>query len=220
VIEALKPDLIIMDKEENTFDMANECMFPLWISHIRSIQDVVGALKSLSVVLATENEDGNFVQKSLESLINRYEKVFDMTSLAFSTPIAHQLLPLIFIKELPVNLKILENKKWLYLIWRKPYMGIGKDTFIYSMFDCLNLAQSLYDFDEKYPVFDIKWIKEQKPLLLCSSEPYPFEKKWQKVKEETGAELLLINGELMSWFGIRSLIFLESLISKNSHNPK
>jgi ABC-type Fe3+-hydroxamate transport system substrate-binding protein len=109
-----------------------------------------------------------------------------------------------------------------YLIWKNPYMSVGKDTFIHSI---LHKAGFINVFDNhiRYPE-----ISEDMLLDCCadfvflSSEPYPFKKKHITEikailsKKNPNTKVLLVDGESFSWYGSRLLTsadYLNDLIN-------
>jgi len=91
-----------------------------------------------------------------------------------------------------------------YIIWKNPYMAIGSDTFIAQVFNLVGLKLSRL---EKYPELTEAEIKEK--YCLFSSEPYPFAKDFDELTH-FGFKAALIDGEKISWYGVRNLKFLES----------
>lgn len=93
--------------------------------------------------------------------------------------------------------------KVLYLVWRKPFMGVGKNSFINSMLEMCGFENILPDPQERYPNLTAEEIKELNPeLVLLSSEPYPFEE--ANIKEIRDilpyATIELVDGEMFSWY--------------------
>jgi ABC-type Fe3+-hydroxamate transport system substrate-binding protein len=102
----------------------------------------------------------------------------------------------------------LENQKKisvLYLIWKKPYMSIGGDTYIHSMLQIAGF-ESVTKHLTRYPI--IKEI-EIPDFIFLSSEPYPFtEKDIDEVqKNYPKSKILLVDGEMFSWYGKRMHLF-------------
>lgn len=100
-----------------------------------------------------------------------------------------------------------QQVRTLYLIWQKPYMSIGGDTFINSMLQKSGFKNALANAI-RYPEVTIEEIKVLKPdVLLLSSEPFPFKQKHiNELKELTGIEkIILVDGEIFSWYGSRML---------------
>lgn len=95
----------------------------------------------------------------------------------------------------------------LYLIWQKPYMTVGGDTFINNMLQKAGFTNMLTD-SKRYPEITIDAIKTLKPdVLMLSSEPFPFKQKHiNELRKITGVEkIVLCDGELFSWYGSRML---------------
>lgn len=103
------------------------------------------------------------------------------------------------------SLNIYPNKGALYLIWRKPYMTVGGDTFINQLMEFAGFNNLRKNFT-RYPVVSPEEIKELKPeFILLSSEPYPFKNK--HIEEfrilSPSSRIILVDGEMFSWYGSR-----------------
>jgi ABC-type Fe3+-hydroxamate transport system substrate-binding protein len=90
-----------------------------------------------------------------------------------------------------------------YLIWKDPYMTIGKDTFIHFIMNYCGI-ENVYNQYSRYPTIDVADIKSKNPeVILLSSEPFPFKEKHrlelQKYLPE--AKILLVDGRDFSWYG-------------------
>lgn len=92
-----------------------------------------------------------------------------------------------------------------YLIWKDPWMTVGRDTYIHDILDHWNLP-NVFANKKRYPKITLEDIKKQNPdLILLSSEPYPFKEKHMTQIEEAcpAARVLLVEGEWFSWYGSR-----------------
>ncbi len=93
-----------------------------------------------------------------------------------------------------------------YLIWQKPYMTVGNDTYIsnflkeFGFLNCLPEAA-------RYPEITLKKLVELKPdFILLSSEPFPFKTSHaENIQHLTGIPTYLIDGSYCSWYGSRLL---------------
>lgn len=197
-VAALVPDLVIFDKEENTKSMADSCPYPYFATHVESVQDMPRALRLLAQQLNNQ---------ALIGLAARFQRVLNNP-----TPISAGALPLVEHKDAAANSVLMDARPWLYLIWRKPYMSIGRHTFIYSVFAHLGLSHKLLAFDDNYPQLTIDQIRILNPILLCSTEPYPFAKQLITTQQELQLPAVLVDGEPLCWYGIRCLRFLESRV--------
>ncbi|MEL7833501.1 helical backbone metal receptor [Fodinibius sp. Rm-B-1B1-1] len=130
-------------------------------------------------------------------VIHQLAKTFDQTSKA---------------KQLISNIQqALENRPEVpklntaYLIWKDPWMTVGRDTYIHDILDHWNFP-NVFANRERYPKITLEDIKKQNPdLILLSSEPYPFKEKHMAQIEEAcpAARVLLVEGEWFSWYGSR-----------------
>ena len=104
------------------------------------------------------------------------------------------------------NTRKFETRRAFYMIWRKPWMAAGKNTFINSMLSKIGLTNCVEQ--TRYPELTDDQIRELSPdLILLSSEPYPFkEKHIQELNEILPqAKVVLVDGEMFSWYGSRLL---------------
>ncbi len=105
----------------------------------------------------------------------------------------------------------------LYVIWKDPWMTISPDTYIADVLGQVGLevmpAQQLgLDADRPYPIFHADQVRHW-PLdaILLSSEPYAFQTadiepiKLEFGLNEASIPVILVDGELLSWYGSRSL---------------
>jgi hypothetical protein len=226
------PSLIILDKDENPREFTSEMPLRWLATHIRRIEDVAPALKEMAAVFTEYNDQS--VAGNLLTLAARWEKVAQTPNKVspwqgLATPefpglIEWLIAPAAAAREKPRPETRPETRpnmrpSVVYVIWKNPWMAITVDTFIGSVLlktgwsrDDLWPSQSA----QLYPVFE-KTDLPAHAILLLSTEPYPFAS--SKVRAEvmsefagSGHALALIDGESLSWFGSRSLRFLESAL--------
>ncbi len=94
-------------------------------------------------------------------------------------------------------------------------MAVSRETFIGSIFDHLGLGDKMWSRSEKYPEVDLAQFDPATTLLLFSTEPYPFANRRKEIAK-LGFPTALVDGEGYTWFGVRSLRFLQSLATSNS----
>lgn len=182
-IRALQPDLIIANKEENDQAQIEELMqeFPVWISDIETVTDALAMIQGVGHVTGT--------------VASAYRQV-SRIRMAF--------------KEIPE----LSNTPTAYFIWRKPWMVAGHSTYIDDLLKHCGMVNVFADRPSRYPEVSNEEVMAARPgLILLSSEPYPF-------KEQHMAELralcpqamiLLVDGEMFSWYGSRMVEAAEYL---------
>jgi len=107
----------------------------------------------------------------------------------------------------------------LYLIWRGPWMTVARDTYIARMLARVNW-QTLPAVEggphgaARYPMVrgDEDWLAEVQQVLL-SSEPYAFGPQHIDAARALcpGAQVRIVDGELISWYGPRAAAGLSYL---------
>ena len=195
-LAALEPDLIIANKEENKqADVeALSKNFPVWVSDINNLEDALQMIGGIGAITGKEC-DANVLRQNIKIAFENY-------------------------KPPATNYKL----KTAYLIWKKPYMTVGGDTFINDMLQQAGFT-NVFSSSKRYPqitIPDLQAVDCQ--LLLLSSEPYPFK---QADIDELQSELphtriLLVDGEMFSWYGSRLLhtpAYFQSLRQQTAAMP-
>lgn len=100
----------------------------------------------------------------------------------------------------------------LYCIWQDPWMSISDDTYIARMLAEIGWRTPQLG-DTRYPSFT--WseaLVAQIDGVLLSSEPYRFTQAHvDALEQQIGKPVHLVDGEMMSWYGSRSLAGLGYL---------
>ena len=94
----------------------------------------------------------------------------------------------------------------LYCIWQDPWMSVSSDTYIAAML--AELGWRVPDLGAaRYPVFS--WdeqLVDGLDAVLLSTEPYRFTGAHvDALEKQIGIPVLLVDGEMMSWYGSRAL---------------
>ena len=175
LIKKLQPDLIIANKEENVKEQIEELAKDLNVW----ITDV----NSLGDALAMIKDVGQLThkEKNTGAMITRIKNEFSQLQ--------------------TTNYKL----QTAYLIWQKPYMTVGGDTFINDMMNHCGL-QNIFEHRKRYPEIRIDELSTSAcQVILLSSEPYPFKQKHvdELQQQLPGKKIILVDGEMFSWYGSR-----------------
>ncbi len=178
-VQSLEPDLIIANKEENDREQIKLLAqsFPTWVSDVPTVDVALQLIKDLGALVDEEANASQLLQAIRKKII-QLEEMRNASSVSV-----------------------------LYLIWQNPYMTIGGDTFISDMLR-LGGFQNVCGNLRRYPQLEEKDIRQlPADLIFLSSEPYPFKAKHQKEIQALfpKKEVLLVNGEMFSWYGSRLL---------------
>lgn len=198
-------DLLLMDRQENTLEMSQSTPVAQVSSDIRSISDVTFFLRDLSQLFLQHR-----VRDHLLRLADRWEAVGKLKAVTplWKLPVAK------WLTNVPQEAAI---DTVVYLIWRNPWMAASGDTFIGSVIHKLGLSceQLVTENAQLYPTLQLNDFNLNRTLFLLSSEPYPFDKKQHELKSVGFKYAAIVDGESYSWFGLRTLQFLENHIRSN-----
>ena len=194
IIRELNPTHLLVNVDENRKDIVESLskFIPnIIVTHPRSPLDNLDLYKLLGGIFRQENA-AKSLSLDLKLLLKKLEALR---------------------KQLPV-------RHVLYLIWRKPWMSVSKDTYISGMLNQINWKTVELEGNSRYPVIDnLAAIADKCDMVLLSSEPYSF--RHEHVEEcrnmSLRAKVKLIDGELVSWYGSRAVLGLRYLaaLAKN-----
>ncbi len=180
IIHDLKPDLIIANKEENVKEQVELLAkdYPVWVTDVNSLEDALMMIKDIGELTGKQSQANSLTEKISKSF-----------------------------QELSQPQTQNSKPKTAYLIWRKPYMTIGNDTFINDMLIKCGF-ENVFVSRKRYPEINIEdLLIANCQLILLSSEPYPFKQKHidELSDQLPGRKIVLVDGEMFSWYGSRLL---------------
>ncbi len=207
VIRGLKPTHILVNEEENKAEHIEACrgIADTFVSFPKSPHDIPFLLRHASEWLGVPEAGDQWacsLEQALEALGRDVEK---------------------------------GGKRWpgwgaryLYLIWREPYMAVSKDTYIEAMLGLLGMI-NVAPLESRYPQVTLEQIIDAHPnVIYLSSEPYPF--RWrdiERLQEQIGLGvqdkatimrpmIRKIDGQLLSWYGTMTVSGVKLLHSMSS----
>lgn len=190
-VAALQPDLIIANKEENTKEDIERLrtIAPVWTSDILNLED------SLDMILRI----GALTQTAIKA-----QEITDNIRRDFN----------------PDNMQLLKDQRVAYFIWYNPLMVAGSHTFLHDLLTRLGF-ENVFSAVSRYPQTQWQELQALAPdYVLLSSEPFPFKEKHLLEFSEKlpNARILLVDGELFSWYGSRlqhSLAYFKKIFAPN-----
>jgi ABC-type Fe3+-hydroxamate transport system substrate-binding protein len=174
-INALRPDLIIGNKEEN-YQAGIEQLaerYPVWMSDISTLADSLSMIRRVG-------------------LITQRKEAAD--ALAAEIAASFTALP-----------SVAEPMSAAYFIWRKPYMVAAGGTFIDEMLARAGFRNMFGELNRYPEITPEQLQAAAPQQILLSSEPYPFGEKHVAEFQEIcpTASIRIVDGELFSWYGSR-----------------
>lgn len=148
-------------------------------------------------------EHCNVLLSDINTVDDFYEFNRDLASI-FSLSQKAEALNLSIAKSLK-TVPTLQGKSVLYLIWKNPYMAAGTNTYINSVLNAVGIKNALNQ--SRYPELSETEISQSEAdYIFLSSEPYPFkEKHIEALKKISTAKIILVDGEVFSWYSQRLL---------------
>lgn len=177
-IKALNPDIILCNKEENTQEMIAELekIAPVHLSDIYTIKDCLELIDMYGIIFSVESH----AQAIISTIRKEQEKFQD------------------FIKDQP-------KLKTAYFIWKTPWMVAANDNFINALLSVAKF-ENYFQALERYPEIDLdKDLEQDVEVIMLSTEPFPFKEEHIEAMRAKfpQAKVLLVDGELFSWYGSR-----------------
>lgn len=173
LIASLSPDLILLNKEENTKEIyfALKEIAPVFVSEVVNLEDNYRMIIQLGELTNTSSKAEEIVKETIENFA-----------------------------QLDSNIS---PKNVLYFIWKDPYLSVGGDTFIHQMIESMGWKNIYATKKRYPQVDVMEAQKLQPDIILLSSEPYPFKEKHIQEMQVLfpKSKILLVNGEYFSWHG-------------------
>ena len=174
-IAALKPDLILGNKEENYQTGIEQLTanYPVWLSDIATLEEALRMIRQVGFITGREAEAGQLAAE---------------TAASFAALVAPE--PLV---------------SAAYFIWRKPYMVAAGGTFIDDMLGRAGFANVFAGRGRYPEIRADELATAAPARILLSSEPYPFGGKHVTEFRAIcpAARIDIVDGELFSWYGSR-----------------
>jgi len=182
-IVALRPDIVLMNEEENRVEDADELHEAGVACHTsmpRDTTETAAMVRSIGLVLAAEQA----AERIAADIEQRAERVRHEAEGRPVVPFA-------------------------YLIWREPWMTVNGTTFAHALLTQAGGLNVFSDLAERYPEIEPADLAERTPaLVLLSTEPFAFEAR--HAEELSRATQLprdafeIADGEYLSWHGSRT----------------
>jgi ABC-type Fe3+-hydroxamate transport system substrate-binding protein len=174
-ILALKPDLVIGNKEENTKEDIEELEkngISVWMSDINSFDEALEMIYQIGVLCGKESQAADLVRQ----IKIGFEEI----------------------------LQIGKGRSVLYFIWDEPTYVVGKNTFIDSVLTKIGFVNHC-NLNRYPEITELKNPNPDFVFLSSEPFPFTEQhlEKFQKLFPE--AKVKLVDGEMCSWYGSRML---------------
>jgi ABC-type Fe3+-hydroxamate transport system substrate-binding protein len=173
-VKSLYPDLVIGNKEENT------------LTDINALKEIVPVWMS-----------------DIYTLNDAYGMISGLGSVCQRDRESNNILDEIKVQFSKLN-KFSSEKSVLYLIWKEPFMGAGKDTFIDDILTEQLGFRNVLKEKSRYPSFELSAVGSP-DFIFLSTEPYPFNDSHVDGLRTLfpDSKVILVDGEYFTWYGSR-----------------
>jgi ABC-type Fe3+-hydroxamate transport system substrate-binding protein len=170
-IAALRPDLVVANKEENRRDdveWLEAAGIPVWVTAPTTVPDALDSLGRLLVVALGLDAEPPWLLSS-------------RTAWAAPAPAS--------------------VRRAAVLIWRRPWMAVGSTTFTGDVLGRLGIGSVFAGAHERYPTVTVEQVLATSPdLVVLPDEPYPFTAA-DGPEAFPGVPCVLVPGRLLTWYG-------------------
>jgi ABC-type Fe3+-hydroxamate transport system substrate-binding protein len=179
-ISLLKPDLVVVNDEENRFDDVDRLRkLGLRIHEMspRSVADVGPAVAALAAAVDAAVPEP-FGPESWRAWLEERRRR-----------------------------RTGEPRRTFVLVWRRPWMTLAGDTYGSSLLHLLGCFNVFTGQGTRYPTVELADAAGRKPdLVLLPTEPYPFKERHVAEIAEgiPGSDVAIVDGQDLFWWGIRT----------------
>jgi len=182
-IVELRPDLVLMNDEENRVEDAGTLErsgVRIHSSFPRDVQGTADMVRSIGEAVERSRE-AEAIARDIETRAARVRN----------------------------DARPKRGVSFAYLIWRKPWMAVNADTFAHALLAQAGGRNVFAGRAERYPGISLEDIARARPdLVLLGTEPFPFQEKHaEEISLETGIpreRMRIADGEYLSWHGSRT----------------
>ncbi|MFN0205702.1 MAG: ABC transporter substrate-binding protein [Planctomycetota bacterium] len=187
----LKPDLVIMNEEENRIEDYEEIEargIPIVNTFPKKVMDTAPMMRVVGRAVGCESA-AEKVALEIESAVAAAERSADST--------------------VNGNTKL----KTICLLWKNPFMTINRDTFMHDMIELCGFDNLYSEKTERYPKItkeDFQTLKNERGLdcILLPNEPFEFVPQHAtEISAMAGlptARAVLCDGQYLTWYGSRT----------------
>lgn len=190
-ILALRPDLVVANKEENRrrdVEALSDAGVPVFVTYARGVREALAEIRALARIVARAPQ--------AEAIAAPVELALDAQEARRAEP----------------------RVRCVALIWRDPFMVVGGDTFAHDLLASCGAENPFAGVAERrYPRVERAELEAAAPeVILLPTEPYAFGESDRRELLELdcpaarSARIHVVEGELLTWYGPRMARALET----------
>jgi ABC-type Fe3+-hydroxamate transport system substrate-binding protein len=190
-ILALRPDLVVANKEENRrrdVEALEAAGVPVFVTYARGVREALDEIRTLARIVDRAAQG--------EALAAPVERALAAQQARAAQP----------------------RVRTVALIWRDPFMVVGADTFAHDLLSCCGAENPFAGLEERrYPRVERVALEAAAPeVILLPTEPYAFSEADRRellaldCPASRAGRIHVVEGELLTWYGPRMARALET----------
>ena len=189
-IVGLAPDLVVVNDEENRrqdADALRDAGVTIHVTTIHGLRDVDPCLDALAAVVCADRPPAERAA---------FERIDVESAGRRAGPRRQAFVP----------------------IWRRPWMTMNGSTYGSSVLAYLEIGNVFADARDRYPTVELDDVAARAPdLVLLPSEPYPFGSRHMAELVPVAADVRLVDGQDLFWWGSRTPAAIARLRDQVRH---
>lgn len=206
-IVALKPDLVIANKEENRREdilHLRERGLAVYVDYATTVEESLSLIGTLGRILGREQQAAALVRNGVRAVAASRLRAQELDEA----------------NSLRVNPRPNARPRVVAFIWKDPWMAVGQQTYAGDLIETLGGVHVLKDDPDRYVKVTPEDVAKLSPdILLFPDEPFPFKQKdldfWRQnypqLPAVTGDRLRICDGQDFVWIGTRTVEALGRL---------
>lgn len=181
---ALRPDLILVNKEENLrrdVEKFTDAGVPTFVTDVRTVEAALQLTTTLGVLCGA---DVDVMAALLSAQVDAVAQAHTLAAQRAARP------------------------RVLAAVWRDPWIVAGPDTYMSAVLSTLGADNAAAELgaQARYPKLSIQQIRDLRPdRVLLPTEPYPFcAGDAASMAAELGVPVAVIDGPTACWYGPRT----------------
>jgi ABC-type Fe3+-hydroxamate transport system substrate-binding protein len=199
-IIAIKPDLVLANKEENRREdilHLREHGLTVYVDYTTTVEESLALVSTLGRMLGRESEAEPFVRAGAKAIVAARERVRELTEQ----------------NSLRMNPRPSALPGVIAFVWKDPWMAVGRETYAGDVIETLGGRNLLKEEKERYLQITPERVAELQPdILLFPDEPFHFKpphldwwvQNFPKLPAVQQGRLRICDGQDFCWLGTRT----------------
>ncbi len=219
-IVALRPDLVVVNDEENRLEDADALRaagLPLHVTNVRSVADVAPCLTALAHAVEITPAVDVWPAATSKSAQPEHSDALQRGQARGPRDLSGDAAAVGADGRAGAG----GGRRAFVPIWRRPWMTMNGETYGSSVLAALGVTNIYATDADRYPTVTLGDAAARRPdLVLAPSEPYPFKPRHAAELREVAADVRFVDGQDLFWWGVRTpaaIARLAQMLARSRH---